>query len=353
MISLENIETAYRDPSLLLERAGDNLACDVSSRTRVIKLLDGVITSGQDRIYVPGESYLLSYQQVEKAVKTRREFRVNGIDIYPTIVDAVLNKKSSFHSVYLLSPTNWGDAMKFIKEARDSEEIRNFRQINENRTGRGGRINREGLVLAGTLDPITPLSKGYEFNGVANSYDRIGNLRPPVYVEAPEAEFTFLSDDHVKIADGNRSVGKHKDGILTLEDPKIVVKGTDSVKIRPRVSKYTLDQAVNFSRLVPMGIGTGGLTGSLFGSMVGLALGGFFEIFADVKVTEFIKYGALELGALGAASLGGLLAWESGRRLKGYEIEGDPKMQIAFSGVVKDRRAEYIEDIYGGYGDTS
>src|SRR3990167_4602100 len=107
MVSYEDIKAIYENPDLLLEASRTqetkNLAADISSRTRVIRLVDGDIhikgNSHASRLYIPGESYLVKYKEVEKTVKSRRKVFSRKLfrrekNIFPQIVDYIVKGKN-------------------------------------------------------------------------------------------------------------------------------------------------------------------------------------------------------------------------------------------------------------------
>jgi hypothetical protein len=354
MVSLKDVQTAYGDPDLMSEAKnhdGDdqNSACEVSSRTRVIKLLDGKVNYGENQIYVPGESFLISYEEAERVVNSRKRLSLHGANVFPAFVDYVTENNGKYKGFLgRLTDETKKDLEKWCENEKGLEEIMAFDKIRKNRRNDDGEIDNSGLVLVQGVDPISPLRKGYELNGVFHGYDRLGRIDVPTQVTAQEAEFTFLSDDHVKITDGNGGVGKYKDGILTLEEPTIFV---NEIERRVIKEEETSGKWRGAFENIPLGMFAGGILGGFGGAVtagvVSAAAYGIGKLFG----APMESFGAFYLGGVvttttGSTILGGALVGLEGRsnEVKGYTPKGSAPLKIAFHGRVKDKRFENLEE---------
>ncbi len=359
MVSLKDVQTAYNNPELMSEAKGEdnnpqNSACEVSSRTRIIKLLDGKVRYGDSEIYVPGESFLLSYEEAERAVNSRKRLTLRGANVFPSFVDYVIQNNGEYKgSLGRLTDESKKELEKWCEQEKGLEEITAFGQIRKNRSNKQGEVDTSGLVLVQSVDPITALRRGYELNGVFHAYYRLGKIDIPTQVTAEEAEFTFLSDDHVKITDGNGRVGKYKDGILTLQRPAIFVNG-----IEKGIIKEEEDSGRNWNEALqnlPLGVIVGGFIGGIGGAVTAGVVSAAAYGIGKLSGAPMENFGAFYLGGVvTTASCSAILfgAIESivglQDRGKGYTLKGSAPLKIAFHGRVKDKRFENIEDLLSG-----
>ncbi|MBI2106778.1 hypothetical protein HYT57_02230 [Candidatus Woesearchaeota archaeon] len=353
MVSVKDIQAVYENPDLMLVSKGDgespdNFACDTSSKTNVLKLLDGRVKYKGNEVYVPGESFLLPYRSLEKTVNSRRNLIVRGVNIYPTLVDYIMKYRThhGFTSDVDVGEKNEQEIDKWCGDEGLLEEIVSFVKIRINMTGEDGNVDDSGLVLVQALDPVTPLKRGYEFNGVFHSHYRLGKIDIPVEVTGENVEFTFLSDCHANISDGDKSFGRYKDGILTLERPHIFVNeinGNLNYSKSPRGWKKPFSRALG---LAFVGGGGGSIVGVLSGIFVSLSTYGMSCVLGlpTEDMHQFLKGTAITY-ATGFAGLGAYVGYSTGRA--GHKIvpSGNPTMNITFYGRVKDRRFEGVEEI--------
>lgn len=325
MISFENIKTLYENPDILLEASehvneGKNIAVDVSARTRVIHLHDARIHYKEGELYIPGDSYVLTYKQAEKTVKSRTKVFHRGRNIFPKIVDTLFEGKDPqrlYQSAESMDVEQFNQWMR----AKGKKEINYFIQISNARKNKEGGIDKDGLILLEGIDPITPLQHGYELNGVFHAYDRTGRLDPPLEISAYEAEIGFASTNHTKITDSEGKIGKFHEGILTLRNPTFIVHEI----LREKDSKNSENLIQSF------------YNGALIGGVLGLAGG----IALTLRGRLYFGAGI----ALTAAFAGGVAnAYRNYQKKKSYPSETN-LMRVAFYGTVKDKRFDNLEDM--------
>ena len=326
MVSYEDIKAIYENPDLLLEASRTqetkNLAADISARTRVIRLVDGDIhikgNSHASRLYIPGESYLVKYKEVEKTVKSRRKVFSRKLfrrekNIFPQIVDYIVKGKNP-KILYRNAEFNDTNSLELWLNSKGLKEINNFAQIYKSLSAQG-KPDPEGVVILRNVDPITSLKTGYELDGVFQASKEIGEINGHLEITAEEAEMSFQSDNHARITDNNNNIGKFKEGILTLLNPYITIID------KPQKQKY---QKLNNI-----------LTSATIGTCAALFPGVFFARYGISRGIGIIIAGGF---------IGGIVGTIRSYKEKISQQESN-LIRIAYYGTVKDKRFENLEEI--------
>lgn len=336
MISLRNFNKLYENPNLIPVKEDNpysNQAVDTSSKVKVIKLVDAEISSGERRVYVPGTSYLLRTGELANVVKLRKEvFHGSFGSFVPHLIYLLINNPQMepvplLNSIVAririsghLSLNNYESEL--ILKWMHSDEfsyLRNFAKIYRTECGKKGKIDLNTLVLLGDVNTFKPISN-YESDGVQTSDESVGLVKLPAIVKAWEAEFTFQSRDCAKITDGDGGIGRYKDGILTLQDPCFFIrKGRSPLDIKATLkSKVESLSSCNFFAYLG-----GGLVIGLWGlcCLLDSSARKLFKISTTIGVYKLLSSSNV------------------------YKEDKDSTMNLAFFGVVKDRRFEGLEEI--------
>ncbi len=345
------IAPLYENPNLIIPNETNhylNCAVDVSSLVRAFKLTDCKLKLGKDEIYVPGESYLLSFRQLDRTVRNRKKIlRLMGEEnIIPKIIDFLINDsdKSVSDILSLLGVSSYSEVKEWAF-GNEFDELRNFAKICQPRKGRN-KVDLEGLVLVKNVNPIEPI-RNYELNGICYTRDQLGKIKTPVEIKAWEAEFSFVSDACVKITDGDGRIGRYKDGILTLQNAQIFVENVS----KPRLDLFTtyLNKLKSGSKLAY----EGGRYGLLLGLVVS-ALAMFSRLISKLELEENVHEfmgqvypsiaSSIALVGLGGLLCGSIYGFCNSPKVYLKEIYR-PRMKVAFIGNVKDRRFENLENV--------
>ncbi len=365
MVSADDIKIAYQDPSILGDFNGRNYAMDVSSRIRVIRLVDGRVKYQNNELYVPGESYLLSFREMEKSLKCRKNFELQGINIFPLIIDYILNGKegddifdsNNFPYIHSLDGPSQirlkGLENGIVKEALNLKKfIRKERR-------------EDYLVLLKSLSPIE-LVENYELDEVCySSRHRFTEPLPSkLEVLASEAEFSFVSDSYAKIKDSDRGIGGYKEGILTLQEPTFFIDELDDkIENKKRFALNFRDkneEEFDWEQFFLSDWRRGLITGTVFGSVLGGVTAGLVTLIPSLisKVFDLSSewvgpfiYGGVSCTTLYGAVIGCGSAVNNSRWrlnpffIRGYDVKGESLMKSSFCGFVKDRRFDNFGEI--------
>ncbi len=347
MISLRNFNKLYENPNLIPVREGNpysNQAVDTSSKVKVIKLVDAEISSSERRVYVPGTSYLLRTGELANVVKTRKEvFHGTFGSFVPYLIDLLINNPqmepgpllNSLVTIIRISgnPSLSNHESELILRWMHSEEfsyLRNFAKIYRTECGKKGKIDLNTLVLLEDVNTFKPISN-YESDGVQTSDESVGLVKLPAVVKAWEAEFTFESRDSAKITDGDGGIGRYKDGILTLQDACFFIrKGRLLLDMKATLKSKAESLVLDFFPL------------SCLGAVIGLGLTGLYDWVDNFAFDSSCGKSLFEIFTLLGVSFGG---YRLLTRPKVYKKDEYYNMNLAFFGIVKDRRFEGLEEI--------
>lgn len=338
----KNIRALYSNEDIFVEAsvsAGRNVAVEEDGRMRVIRLIDSEIMTEEGRIYrIHGTAFLTPYLECEKQIKTRKrtffvidshgqtndEIRIN---LYPTLVDHLWSGGDidGFVRKYLPSGSN-----RLRVYSANLEEIRNFACMT---------YKEGGVVVLSKINPVKPiinrLEEEFEGNNMHYGGDYfLDSLNLPIGIKAREAEFTFESENFLKVSDGKTdNIGRYKNGMLTLENAQFIINGIDdkiNFSHHPRIKKELI------KGLLKTGI-FGWFIGGGFGVLI--SFGGAIITDPDESFYSIVNIGSPLL----FCALGLSVAWNFSdqRKVRNcvHEIQGDAYLKAGFFGNLKDYRS--------------
>lgn len=361
MASYGRIGYIYKNQDMLIEasrKEGKNLAVDVSSRIKVLRLLEARIKYDERERYFPGESYLVSFKELERSVKSRKRVNLDGVNIFPFIVDEIVSGRE-WEDVYS-NLQNTGirrvrsEDLLGLRETmnrKNLEELANFAQICKPRREIKG-LRRDRLVVLQDINPITAWTKGYELDGVYYNRYESRKIGLPATISAEEAEFTFLSSNNAKISDGENNIGNYKEGVLTLAKPTLVVYGLEGRMKEGEDREVLSDKNNPFTPVLKKYrreiIGASAVLASII-----LTRG---EVLRYMTLPFRLLRVPLQLlrtpeGILGAGiAIGVGYNYSRRKKMERLDLSTETYMRTAFYGEVKDRRFEVLEKLIDNWG---
>ncbi len=233
------ISALYDNEDILNDLAssrGKNVIVDKDCNTRALRVRDPTITSADGRAYyIAGDVYLISVTEFTRKIMSifPDSVQVSKEEMYSKLfhlnIDENHEKVALVQLEVLLRQNNFTDVevvergifkqhsrMHLMDVARELRDL--FLVVREYDIG--------DFVVLQSLIPLRLVS-GYEIDGTYYGERVLRSLRLPVQITGYEMEFTLTSNDHAKVSNNSGRIRRHHDGIFTVRDPNVFLRGLE------------------------------------------------------------------------------------------------------------------------------